>query len=718
MKKLFLSLAAAVMLAGSASADEGMWLLPLLQKMNSKAMSELGCRISADEIYSINHSSLKDAIVHFGGGCTGEMISGQGLLVTNHHCGYSYIQAMSSPEHNYLENGFWAMNRAEEIPAPGLSVTFLKSMTDVTGAMEKAYTKALKEHKNEENKEELAAKAMNQEAKRLEEQAVKANPNCKAVVTAFYNSNIYYLIVSKVYTDVRFVGAPPAASGKFGGDTDNWMWPRHTCDFSMFRVYADKDNEPAAYSADNVPFTPEKSLRISLKGVNDGDFTMVMGYPGRTGRFQTAAQLRHMLDVQDIRIAARTVRQNVMWEARMADPKVNLQYASKYASSSNGWKKWIGMKQAFSKLDIISREEEKEKAFTDWVTAKKKRTELYGGALARIEEAVAEAAEAEKSYILLSESVLKIELVSFAATFHNTMNRALSENSSDVEGALEKACKAVARLYKDYSEPLDRKEAEALINFYRENVKKGEQISLQDGNILTMDVAAFVEKLFSSSCFTSEKKMRESIKSPSDLMKDPAAQLFLSVGQKAQELYPTMVGASGKMAEAARAFTAGQLKWRADEPSYPDANSTMRLTYGTVKSYSPKDGVLYKHYTTLKGVMEKEDPGNYEFRVPARLKEIWETKDFGQYAAADGQMPACFLTNCDITGGNSGSPVLDADGCLIGLAFDGNWESMSSDVMFEPDLQRCICVDIRYVLLMVDKFGGAGWLLDEMTIVK
>ena len=718
MKKLFLTLAAALMLAGSARADEGMWLLPLLQKMNAKAMADLGCRLTPEQIYSINHSSLKDAIVHFGGGCTGEMISDEGLLVTNHHCGYGQIQALSTPEHNYLEDGYWAMNRSEELPAPGLTVTFLQSMTDVTAALQKAYDKALKENKKAENKEALAEAAMNAAAEKLEQEAVKANPNCRATVTSFYNSNVYYLIVSKVYTDVRFVGAPPASSGKFGGETDNWMWPRHTCDFSMFRVYAGQDNEPAAYSPSNKPYVPVQSLKVSLKGINDGDFAMIMGYPGRTQRFQTAAQLKQMLDVQDVRIAARTVRQDVMWDARMADPTVNLQYASKYASSANGWKKWIGMKQAFANLGIIEREEQKEADFTSWVGAKKKRVEKYGDALEQIAAAVESSAEAEKAYTLLTESIYRIELVSFASAFNNAVGRALKENSSDMAGALEKGFSTVGRQFKDYSEALDRKEAAALIKFYRENVKAGDQIALMDADIMTMDIDEYVAKLFDGSCFTSEDKMRSTIKQPSDIMKDPALQLFASIAQKAQQFTPALMAASGKTAEANKAFTAGLLEWKAGEPSYPDANSTMRLTYGTVKSYSPKDGVIYKHYTTLKGVIEKEDPDNYEFRVPAKLKEIWNAKDFGQYASADGQMPACFLINCDITGGNSGSPVMDADGCLIGLAFDGNWESMSSDVMFEPDLQRCICVDIRYVLLMMDKFGGAGWLLNEMNIVK
>ena len=715
MKKMILTIAAALTLAVSASADEGMWLLPLLQKMNAQAMADLGCRLTPEQIYSINNSSLKDAIVHFGGGCTGEMISDKGLVITNHHCGYSNIQALSTPEHNYLEDGYWAMNLSEELPARGLSVTFLQSMTDVTDILDKAYQAALKQNKKAEDKEEIAEGARNAAADALAEKAEADNPHCTARVTSFYNGNVFYLIVYKTYTDVRFVGAPPASSGKFGGETDNWMWPRHTCDFSMFRVYAGRDNEPAAYSPDNVPYRPKKTLGVSLKGYEDGDFAMIMGYPGRTQRFQTAAQLKQMIANQRVAIDARTVRQDVMWEARMADPTVNLQYASKYASSSNGWKKWQGEELAFEKLNIIGREEQKEADFMQWVNAKKKRREAYGSAIQTIADAVASSSEANKAYNLLTESIYRIEVVGFAANFATAMSRAAAQGKEGEE-AVANAIASISRVYKDYNEPLDRREGVALFKHYLANVKPEDKIAI-DG-LDESQVEPFVEYLFDNTAFTSEEKIREKIKSLDDVMQDPAFNLYRAIAQVAVQLTPAIEASSGAIAEANKAFTKGLMEWKAGEPSYPDANSTMRLTYGTVKSYSPKDGVLYKHYTTLKGVIEKENNDDYEFRVPARLHEIYVTKDYGPYANEKGELPACFLINCDITGGNSGSPVMDADGNLIGLAFDGNWESMSSDVMFEPELQRCICVDIRYVLLLLDKFGGAGYLLDEMNIVR
>lgn len=658
---MIITAAIALCFAVQTKADEGMWMLPLLEKINSEALANLGSRLTPDQIYSINHSSIKDAVVQFGGGCTGEIISENGLLATNHHCGYASIQALSSEEHNYLEDGFWAQNLSEEIPVPGLSVSFLVSMEDVTGMVdtEKARKKIIKK-------------------------AQKDNPGCSIQITGFYNDNVQYLIVYKVYKDVRFVGAPPASMGKFGGDTDNWMWPRHTCDFSMFRVYAGPDNQPAQYSETNVPLKPAHSLSISLKGVEEGDFAMIMGYPGRTQRFQTAAQLEEMLAINDIRIDARTVLQDVMWKEMRSDEVVGLKYANKYASSSNGWKKWQGMREAFAKLDVIGRELDKEQRLEEWIIADPERKSIYGGAIEGIKNVVERRCSSYESYILLSETLQRIELLG------------LVNANSDAK-------------YKDYDADVDRKIALALTEHYLERASDEEKVNVS---------REYIENMFRTSAFVSPERLEAARSAGIDLSNDPAVLLKDKVREAATNLLNTYTNEAQELNNCSKKYAAALLEWQKDKPSYPDANFTCRLTYGTVKGYEPKDGVIYKYYTTLKGVIEKEDPDNYEFRVPSKVKELYQNKDYGIYADAEGNLRTCFLTNLDITGGNSGSPVLDADGNLIGLAFDGNWEAMSGDVIFEPELQRCICVDIRYVLFMMDKFGGAGYLLNEMNIIR
>ena len=694
-------------------ADEGMWLLPLIQKMNGKAMKELGCELSPKDIYNINKTSLKDAIVQFGGGCTGEIISANGLLVTNHHCGYGNIQKLSSVEHDYLKDGYWAMNHSEELPCEGLTVTFLQYMEDMNPVIEKARKKAEKQTKGMDNAEEQVAEAVQLALDEEVAKAEKKNPDCKVIIENFYNENVCYLIVYKIYKDVRFVGAPPSSIGKFGADTDNWMWPRHTGDFSMFRVYSAPDGSPAEYSPANVPLKAKNHLKISLKGVKEGDYTMIMGYPGRTTRFQTSPELKHQIEQNDIRIAARTIRQNVLLEDMLADPKIKIQYASKYSSSSNGWKKWQGMKLAFDKLDIIGRAEQEEADFLKWVYSDKKLKAKYGKAVDDLAAAVEAGREANLAFTKSFETIYKIEATGFAVNLATAAKREIKKGT-DTLVALKKAYEVVAPKYADYSANTDRKVAKAMLKHYRD-IANTEYAH----NLAALDIDQFVDEIFDNSAFTSAEALKKAIAEKGiGILEDPAYVNGYEMYMECVNGQLKTMETEDQLAAARKLYTAGLLEWRKDEPSYPDANFTMRLTYGTVGGYSPKDAVIYRYYTTLEGVMEKEDPNNWEFVVPARLKELWKQRDFGQYAMKDGKMPVAVLSNNDITGGNSGSPIMNSRGELIGLAFDGNWESMSSDVMFEPELQRCINVDIRYVLFIVEKFGGAKWLIDEMDIVK
>ena len=717
MKKLcFIILSAFILSVSGIKADEGMWLLPLIEKLNIKTMQQMGFKLSAQDIYSINKSSLKDAIVHFGGGCTGEIISGEGLLITNHHCGYGNIRRLSSVEHDYLKDGYWAMTRSQELPAEGLSVTFLESFTDVTDQIEKATKKG----KTPEEIEKLYDEAVEEIIKK----AIGKDKYLSGRVSSFYGGNSYYLVISKTYRDVRFVGAPPSSIGKFGADTDNWMWPRHTGDFSMFRVYADKDNNPAAYSPDNVPYKPKQFLKVSAKGFEQGDFAMIIGYPGSTNRFMTASELRETRDITNaVSIYVRGIRQEVMMEDMVADPKIKIQYASKHSGSSNGWKKWMGMNETFAKLGVEQRRMDEEETFTKWVNKDKNRVKTYGNALQMVNEAVEGRAEAMFLYRYLSESLANVELGSLGLRVNsliNTINDPKTKDS-DKKRAEANLLAQIERFYPDYSLPTDRKVAKAMINVFRNNVplKDHPDLYAKINSDFRGDVNAYVDYMFDNSIFADEKKLKDAIESGNyDFANDPAVVYATSYNSKIPALREALSKDAEKFYEGKKAYIAGTLQMRKGEAIYPDANSTMRMTYGLVEPYSPRDAVVYDYLTTMAGVMEKEDPNNWEFEVPEKLKELYKNKDFGSYALPDGRMPVCFLSTNDITGGNSGSPVLNNKGELLGLAFDGNWEAMSGDIIFEPELQRCINVDIRYCLFIIDKYGGAKHLIDEMVIVK
>ena len=695
MKKLFLLFAAACV-TFSAAADEGMWMLPYLQKMNAKDMKARGCKLSAEEIYSMNNSSLKDAIVIFGGGCTGEIVSPDGLLFTNHHCGYGSIQALSSVEHDYLKNGFWAMSRAEEIPAPGLKVRFIRKIVDVTSDV----LGAVPDIAGGEERSRLVAEHAEAVKSRFEAE----NPGMEISVKPFFGGNQFFAFVIEVFSEVRLVGPPPTSIGKFGGDTDNWMWPRHTGDFSIFRVYAGPDNKPADYAPENRPYKAEKFLKVSLNGYDEADFAMIMGFPGSTQRYMTSYEIDRMLEVENPqRIFIRGERQAILKEDMAASDKVRIQYASKYAQSSNYWKNSIGMSRGIKRLDVKGRKQEQEAAFRAWAAKNTLPTEGYVDALDKIRESVEETLPSYASLQYLQEAFLRAVEILTPARY-----------SGSLKGAeLEEALKG---FYKDYNMPTDRRVAKRMFRIVKENCKElpsvfAEVIDKRFGG----DTDAYVDYLYDNSVFADEQRALAAVASGKELKEDPAAVLSESIVGKMRELSKAQKEGRQKYADGHRLYIAGLMRMQPKKAWASDANFTIRLTYGRILPYNPADGIRYNYYTTLKGVMEKENPENpTEFTVPAKLKELYAAKDFGRYANAKGELPTCFLADCDITGGNSGSPVLNAKGSLIGLAFDGNWEAMSGDVAFEPELQRTIAVDVRYVLFVIDKFAGAGWLLDEL----
>ncbi|MDP2335407.1 MAG: S46 family peptidase [Bacteroidota bacterium] len=706
----FVFFSALILSVGTLRADEGMWMLPLIQKLNIKKMSEMGFKLSAQDIYDINKSSLKDAVLQFGGGCTAEIISKDGLILTNHHCGYGTIQKLSSVDHNYLQNGFWAKNRDEELPAKGLSVTFLDRFEDVT----KEVTEALAGVTEPKAKEEALKTVSDQ----LTTKAVGENKYLKGRVVSFFGDNQYYLVITKTYSDIRSVGAPPSSIGKFGADTDNWMWPRHTGDFSMFRIYADKDNNPAEFSKDNVAYQPKKFLTISLKGVKQNDPSMILGYPGRTNRFMTSFEVKETSEINNAAtILVRGVRQNILMTDMVADPKIRLMYSSKYAGSSNSWKKAIGMNETFAKLKVYERRAAEENTFTNWVSADPARVEKYGQALADVKSAIDGRAKLQFTIKYCTEALNSIELPSAALRFGPKPD----EDSREGRGGRPNFSASPSDFYKDYNVATDKKVAKAMITLFKEKVPATDLPDFYKtiGANYQGSIDAYVEAMFSQSVFVSEEKLKAALAGDKKEMEnDPAfvtgkniSDAMMKYGKEIEQ-YRTLY------AKGQKQYIAGMLDMKAGQAIYPDANFSMRLTYGKVLNYSPKDGVIYDYVTTLDGVMQKEDPKNWEFVVPDKLKELYNAKDFGQYALKDGRMPVAFLTNNDITGGNSGSPVLNGKGELIGTAFDGNWESMSGDIIFEPSLQRCINVDIRYTLFIMDKFGGAGYLLNEMKISR
>ncbi len=716
IKRLSLIAAAVlVMFSSTVKADEGMWLLPLLKQFNEAKMQEMGLELSAEDIYSINNTSLKDAIVIFGRGCTGEVISDQGLVLTNHHCGYGAIQQHSKPGANYLQDGFWAETLKDEIPTPGLTITFLVRIDDVTSRVEAALDANMSETDR--------AKAAWAESDKIAKEATEGT-HYSARVQSFYGGNKYYLMVYETFRDIRMVGAPPSSIGKFGADTDNWMWPRHTGDFSMFRIYASKDNKPAEYSTENVPYKPKHHLPISLKGVEQGDFSMIMGYPGSTQRYMTSWEVDELIKISNAnRIYIRGIRQDILLEDMLSDEAIRIKYASKYAGSSNYWKNSIGMNKALKRLKIYDKKKVQEADYTNWVNADPSRKAKYGEALTLIQQSVEKRAALQHVTQYMAETMLRgTELVGFAANAAQLEKALKEKNNDEVAKQVENLKRRATGFYKDYNAPTDRKVGKAMFKIFAQNVDKAyyPEVFATIESKYKNDYAKYIDDMFNKSIFTDEQKLNKFLEKPNlkTLEKDPAYVAGTSIYKKYNELYAQLAPLNADFDKGHRLFIAGTIEKNDGKAMYPDANFTMRLTYGKIKDYYPMDAVHYDYITTLDGVMEKEDPDNWEFVVPAKLKELYKNKDFGQYALPNGKMPVAFISTNDITGGNSGSPVINGKGELIGTAFDGNWEAMSGDIVFEPELQRTISVDIRYTLFIVEKYAGAKRLIDEMTIIK
>ena len=709
----------------SLKADEGMWLPMFVKRLNEVDMQAAGLQLTAEELYSINNSSLKDAIVSFSGFCTGEVISAEGLLLTNHHCGYGAIQDHSTVENDYLTDGFWAMDRSKELENPDLFVDFLIRMEDVTERILAVV--------NDEMTEAERAQAIDAEMKVIKTEATEDNSYiCK--VKSFYEGNEFYMFMYERFSDIRLVGAPPSSVGKYGGDTDNWMWPRHTGDFSMFRIYAAPDGTPAAYAEENVPLTKElreknnafyHHLPVSLEGVENDDFTMVWGYPGSTDRFLTSWGVEQMLDIKAPTIVdIRDLKLNIMKKHMDADPAVRIQYASKYAQTANYWKYFIGQSKGLKRLGVYEKKQAIEADFTAFANSTDSNKAKYGEALSLIEQAYAASDATEKGANFLSEVGIRgTDVILFTYRANRMIEQLLGTEDAEQKAALISQLQASAsEHFKNYNAALDEEQFAKLFAKYQADVDASQHPSFfaHVDKKYKGDFANFAAKMYAKSFFTDEARFNAFILAPNakKLSKDLAAMSAGSIIQSYFSMGAVTAESDAMLGKGNRLFVDGLRKMDPDKVYYPNANSTMRTTYGTVGDYVPADAVHYDYVTTLEGVIEKYVPGDHEFDLPQGLIDLYDAKDYGQYADKNGDLIINFIHNTDITGGNSGSPVINAKGHLIGTAFDGNWEAMSGDIAFEPELQRTISCDIRYVLFIVDKYAGATHLIEEMDLVK
>ena len=701
-----------MLFAFGARADEGMWLPYSINGQNLADMQRLGCKLTAEQIFSFNQPSLKDAIVQFGGGCTGELISPEGLLLTNHHCGLGQVQAHSSVEHDYLKDGFWAYSKDQELPNEGLSVLFLNYIEDVTEAVLKGVT----DNMSETDREQKIA----ENSKRLKTEK-KGKSDVRVEIVPFYHGNQYILFVYDVYKDVRLVACPPWGIGKFGADTDNWTWPRHKGDFCIFRVYTAPDGSPAEYSKDNIPMKSKHYLPISLKGVQPGDYTMILGYPGSTDRYSTSGSVKNLIELEDPAIVAcRTTKLEQYRKHMDADPAVFIQYASKQAGVSNYWKYSIGQIKQLKRNKVYEKRLEQEQAFRNWANADPQRKAKYAGIFDDFDKYWAHQSKYTKALLYHREAGWNGgEAVRFSMKFRSVDYAYAEKIPQENIAAYTKKMKGdVEDFFKDYNKELDRDATIALLNLFYKDVDPSQLPATikKVGDKTGGDFTAFVNNAFAKSIFVDKAKLTAWLENPKPIAKDPIFALmqeivnsYIALGEEAEKV---------ECGRADRLYMDGLMEMQKDRNFYPDANFTMRLTYGSVQDYQPADGVTYNYYTTLDGVMAKYIPGNWEFDVPKDLIKLWENKDYGRYADKNGDLVVNFITTNDITGGNSGSPVIDAQGNLIGLAFDGNWEAMSGDIAFENEVQRTICMDMRYLLFIIDKMANAQNLMKELKIVQ
>jgi hypothetical protein len=731
-----------------APPDEGMWLPLFIERLNYADMQKKGLHLTSEELYSINNSSLKDAVVMlYGGECTSEIISPEGLILTNHHCGYDAIQAHSSIDHDYLTNGFWAYDKKDELKNEGMTASFLIRIEDVT-------EKVMKDVKDDMSETERS-QMIRAEASSIEKDAEEEG-RYNTKVQGFFEGNEYYLFVYQTFEDIRLVGAPPSSIGKFGGDTDNWMWPRQTCDFSIFRIYTSPDGKPAKYAEENIPLKPKNFLHISLKGIKNKDFAMIWGYPGKTERYLTSEGVKVLLEqTAPAIISLRGKKLSIMKEDMDANPEVKLKYSAKYSEASNYWKFYIGQSRGLNKLKVISQKQKIENDFNKWVFADTKREEEYGKVMDNFASAYKEINEGQfdkrQWYYLELFQGAEAMYFSFKIQSQELMMSIENYRKSHDRKELEDIRESAKIFYKDYNMPTDKKIFAALMEMFYKNIpkyfqpdifrylEKSSKFKVQSSKLRKedkIDFMKYADYVYKKSVFSSEEHFNDFLNNPKTkkLKNDPLMKVMTSIITGYLDLNVDQNLANQKLKNAKRLFVKGLREMNPDKKYYSDANSTMRVTYGVIDDYFPADAVHYDFETTLKGVMEKEDSANEDFIVPDKLKALYKNRDFGRYGQLrvqssgfgvenpkpetrrDTELITCFIANTDITGGNSGSPVINGNGELIGIAFDGNWEAMSGDIAYEPEIQRTICVDIRYVLFIIDKFAGATNLINELTI--